>query len=419
MKKVIILVLKALAQYKIRRIHPTIIGVTGSYGKTTMKDVIAAVLSKKYRVLKSEKSLNTDIGMCLAILEQQSGFTSFGMWVRILIKGFFNALFSRSVDFFVLEYGVDSRGDMHRLISIARPDVAIVTAVAAAHQADGQFKTIHEITHEKGELARAVKEKGLVILNHENEYVREIGATVKAPISWYNDKKNIYATALQSRKGITAKLFIKNKPYDFFMPVIGKFHADCVQVAVLIAHRFGVSPRMVTDALQDFVPPPGRMSLIEGVNGSTLIDSTYNASPETVKNALHILKEFRAKRRIAVLGSMNELGAESGKAHRDIAHTCESWLDILITVGENAKTIAEECLKQASKPAKMASFATAAEASAFVLKNLRLNDGDVVLVKGSQNKIRLERFVKETMAHPEQAPKLLCRQEPMWLAKKE
>ncbi len=417
MKKIIVIVLRALAHYKISRIKPVIIGVTGSYGKTTTKEVIAAVLSKKYAVLKSEKSLNTDIGMCLAILQQPSGFSSVGAWTRILCKGFLNAVYSRKVDFFVLEYGVDAPGDMDLLLKIARPTVAVITAIAPAHQADGQFKNIHEIAHEKGKLASSVSEKGLVILNHQNEYVRNSATTVKSKISWYNNEKSLHATATQSHAGITAKLFINKKPYDFFMPVIGKFHADCVQVAVLIAHTFDVSPSLLKEALKEFVPPPGRMSLLEGVNGSTIIDSSYNASPETVKNALGILKQFPAKRRIAVLGSMNELGAETEKAHREIGQACGSWLDVLITVGESAKTIASECLKQGSKPSTITSFNTATEASEYLLKTGRLKATDVLLVKGSQNKVRLERTVKAIMAHPEKAHDLLCRQEPEWLAK--
>lgn len=418
MKKIITAILKALAQHKIRRVAPTIIGVTGSYGKTTMKEVIAGVLEQKYRVLKSEKSLNTDIGMCLAILEQPSGFSSPLTWGRILLKGALNALFAKKADFFVLEYGVDKPGDMEALLRIAHPDVAVITAIAPAHQAEGQFSSIDEIAKEKGRIAQAVQEKGLVILNHANEHIRHISASVKAKVSWYNDPKNLHATATQRRQGIDAKIFIHAKPYDFFMPVIGTFHADCIQVAVLIAHRFDISPQLVRVALTNFVPPPGRMSLLEGAHGETIIDSSYNASPETMKNALEILKKMPAQRRIAVLGSMNELGSKSEAAHRELARHCGDWIDALITVGESAKTIADECLKQRSKPSNIASFESAYEANEYLLKPKRLREGDVLLIKGSQNKIRLERTVKALMAHPEKARTLLCRQEPEWLAKK-
>ncbi len=417
MKKIILAVLKTFALYKIRRVKPVIIGITGSYGKTTMKEVIAGVLAKKYRVLKSEKSLNTDIGMCLAILEQKSGFSSPIAWGAILFRGFFNAFFSSKADFFVLEYGVDKKGDMNSLIKIARPNVAIITAIAPAHQAVGQFKNIDEIAQEKATLAYAVNEKGLVILNRGNENIRKIAEKVKAKIAWYNDEKGLHASAKQAAHGITVSLTANKKTHSFFMPVIGTFHSDCVQVAAIIGHNFGIGPTAVSDSLKNFTPPVGRMSLIEAKNGATIIDSSYNASPETVINALEILKEFSAIRRIAILGSMNELGEISEKAHREVGRKCGSWLSALITVGESGKIIADECLKMTEKPSTIASFESAKAASEYINTVYKLQRGDVILVKGSQNKVRLERTVKALMAHPEKANKLLCRQEPEWLSK--
>lgn len=421
MKRLITAVLKVLARIKLKRTEPIIIGVTGSYGKTTMKEVIATVMAKKYRVLKSEKSLNTDIGMCLAILEQHSGFSNPVKWIVIVGRAIANALFGEKAQCWVLEYGVDTPGDMDRLLAIARPTVAIVTTIAPVHLAKGQFESLRDIAQEKIKLARAVKhhhEHALVILNQANNELQKVAAlrgahAIKAPITWYNSTEINATTVEQTEQGIRGVAHYNGVSYSFSMPVVGEFHSDCALVATILSDHFAIPLTEVKSALATFIPAPGRMSLIAGIGGSTIIDSTYNASPETVSNAVKILKSFPAKRRIAVLGTMNELGDASVESHNEVAHELTGDIDVFVGVGEGGSQMAKACLSKSQKPSIIETFQTAAQAAEYVA-SLDLEKGDVILLKGSQNKVRLERAVKALMAHPQDAPKLLCRQEKEW-----
>lgn len=162
-----------------------------------------------------------------------------------------------------------------------------------------------------------------------------------------------------------------------------------------------------------FTLPPGRFSVIPGKNGSTLIDSSYNASPVTMKAALQTLKGLPAKRKICVLGNMNELGVQAIRAHRDLADTIRETCDVLFTVGDLMKETANTVLKKGFPESNVKILNTSEEAGLEVSKILQ--EGDVVLFKGSQNKVRLEASVKMCMKNPEDAKKLLVRQEGEWL----
>ena len=181
----------------------------------------------------------------------------------------------------------------------------------------------------------------------------------------------------------------------------------------LIAGRLkGITLEEGISALQNFRLPPGRMSAIEGKNGALLLDGTYNASPETVSQALILLKDFPGKRKIAVLGNMNELGDFTIEAHKQLAHPVGDWLDMLVTVGEYGAQTAFECLKRGFPKARIKVLSDALDAAEFLAPLLQ--KGDIVLLKGSQNNVRLERAVKILMKNPRDAEKLLCRQEPEW-----
>ena len=169
-------------------------------------------------------------------------------------------------------------------------------------------------------------------------------------------------------------------------------------------------------ALNRFSLPPGRMSIIPAKNNSIILDSSYNSSPSALKEALEILKEVGAnKRKIAVLGNMNELGEEEKNLHEMIGEIIPKYTDMLITVGNLASIFAEKSLEKGLDNKQVYSFKNAKEAAEFLNKEIKEND--IILVKGSQNRVRLERLVKDLMLHPEDAKELLVRQERVWQAK--
>jgi UDP-N-acetylmuramyl pentapeptide synthase len=168
-------------------------------------------------------------------------------------------------------------------------------------------------------------------------------------------------------------------------------------------------------ALRFFVPPNGRLKLIEGLRGSHILDDTYNASPSSTETALETLSAITAKRRIAALGDMLELGSYSEEAHRQIGVKASSVCDILVVVGARMRFVSDEAVARGFEAGKeFFACDTSQEAGALLAKIVR--EGDVVLVKGSQS-MRMEKAVKDIMAHPENATKLLVRQEESWLNK--
>ena len=203
----------------------------------------------------------------------------------------------------------------------------------------------------------------------------------------------------------------QNEPAEFKVP--GTYHIDIFLPALLCGILNGISLKEGIKALKSFQLPPGRMSIIPGQHGSIILDGSYNASPETVKQALNLRKNFPGKRKIAVIGNMNELGKQTEAAHRRIAQQIGDWLDELIAVGELAHITADECLKKGFPRSKIKILLTPKEVGEY-LNSKNLTKGDVILFKGSQNRVRLERAIKMIMADPEQAEKLLCRQESEW-----
>ena len=413
LRKIIECFLIVLVKIKTWRVRPIVIGVTGSIGKTSTKEAIAAVLAKKHKVYRPQKSYNTEIGLLLGILEQESGFSSPIKWIKIMSRALWNSFFGKKYAFWVLEYGADKPGDIQHLIKIVRPNVGVITKIAQVHQAPGQFMNIDAIFAEKKYLVTCLCKDELAILNYNDKHLKTLEGKTKASILWFNRENQIEASELKNDlDGFSAKIHFERETTHAHFPILGAFHIDIFLPALLIGSKFGISLTQGIEALQTFQLPPSRLSRIEGINGSILLDSSYNASPTTVKAALELLKELPAKRRIAVLGNMNELGAYSIKAHSEIGKLLGPWIGLLITVGEYASHIAEEALNQGLPESRIVALSSAQEAGEFL--QTFLQKGDMTLFKGSQNKVRLEIAIKLVMQHPARAKKLLCRQEEEW-----
>lgn len=407
--------LEILARVKLKRTRPKIIGVTGSFGKTTTKEAIAHILKTKWRVQCGSKSLNTEIGLLLSVLGQPSGFRSPVLWIKILAAAIINAFLGKGSDFLILEYGADKPGDIKHLVKIVRPDISVITAIARVHQAEGQFKNEESVFEEKKYLVDCLPAAGIAVLNGEDAWLKKLRGKLAAKTWWYgkNDKLDCFALrARNDETGFEADIQMGSQKIHAHFPIAGSFHINSILPALIIGTLHGISLEEGITALQSFKLPPGRMSIIPGKHGTILIDSSYNASPEIMKEALGFLKDLPGKRKLAVLGNMNELGDFTKTGHREVGCEIGDWLDTLVTVGDNAKIIAEECLKNGFPKARIKSLLSAEEAGDFLLGEIQR--GDIVLLKGSQNLVRLERAVKIVMASPENANSLLCRQEPEW-----
>ncbi len=193
---------------------------------------------------------------------------------------------------------------------------------------------------------------------------------------------------------------------------MGSYQIYVLLPAIAVGLTQGFSLQECVDSLKNFTPPPGRMTMIPGIRGSTILDSTYNASPDAVKEALNLLMEVSPGRKVAVLGNMNELGDKTEAFHRDVGKLAHKRADVLVTVGDLARFISEEAQKEGHSAQDIYHYEDADAASKFL--STLVQEGDTVLVKGSQNRVRLERLVEALMADPSQAKDLLVRQEKHW-----
>lgn len=403
---------------RVKKFKGKIIGVTGSVGKTSTKEAIYTVLNTKFKILKSEASMNTDFGLPLTILELKSGYRNAFRWSYLLMKGFFMSFKKIYAEVLLVEMGVDKPKDMDFLLSIVRPDIAVMGPIAHVHLAEGQFKNLDEIFEEKSKLVKALPEDGIAVLFADDDRTMELkkGRPKSKTFTYGTVPDADYkATGIEENiEGVKFNLNMDNRRFEILLPILGKHHVNVVLPAIVCGLAMGLSIEEVIEALKRFQLPAGRMNLIEGrEEGVMIIDSSYNSSPKACAEALRTLAELKVRsggRKIAVLGSMNELGAESCRLHKEIAVRIPECCDILVTVGDAAGAFADEA--EAAGMKNVFKFKNVFEAIEGFKDKIRKND--LILVKGSQNNVRLEKFVKEIMKFPEEAEKVLVRQGKDW-----
>jgi len=400
------------AKHFLRNHHVQVIAITGSIGKTSTKEAIYTVLKKKFNVHSSGKSFNTEFGLSLAILqESESGFSSPVAWIKILNRVFFEK--KKPYQKIVLEMGADKPGDIKRLINIAPPKIAVITNVNLVHLAEGQFKNIDSITKEKGTLIRHLPKEAVAVLNYDDKRVRQMSTNAfKLTYGVDTSAMLVVKDIKMTSKDIKFFVTYENHSEKFVVPVIGGFQIYVLLPAIAVGLQMGMKLYEIREALSEFSLPPGRMNPIKGINGSKIIDGSYNASPTVMESSLNILADLKAERKIAVLGTMNELGNITHEAHVKIGVKAAKVADLLIFVGKEALTYKKGAISVGMKEDKIYTFFASDEAGEW-LKN-ELSTGDLVLVKGSQNNVRMEKLVKLIMNDPKKAYNLLCRQGLLW-----
>ena len=419
-KKVVLWLLKVMAKHRMRKFKGKVIAVTGSVGKTSSKEAIFAVLNSQLKVKRNDKSFNSEFGLLLTILDIESGFSSATKWSWYLIKGFFHCMARDHSEVLLLEYGVNKPGDMDFLLSVAKPDIAVITSVSHTHMASGQFESVEQVFEEKSKLVRALSGDGVAVLNVDNEHLATLAkGRKKAQTLTFGSSRDADIWASQVKSSLEGLEFIlhHNKDrHDVSVPTIGAFNIYVFLPAIACGSLLGLPVEAIIHAISKFTLPPGRMGVIEAISGATLLDSSYNSSPAALKAALETLADLAEnRRRVAVLGNMNELGGFSKDLHEKLGEILPKHVDLLLTIGSDAAIMADSARAKGLDSKYIFKFRTANEAAEFFKEKIKKND--LVLVKGSQNNVRLERFVKALMAHPEDAKELLVRQENVWQAK--
>ncbi|MEK7481006.1 MAG: UDP-N-acetylmuramoyl-tripeptide--D-alanyl-D-alanine ligase [Patescibacteria group bacterium] len=424
-KKIVVWILRKEAKAVLWRFKPTVIGVTGSVGKTSTKEAIRVVLEARYKLQTSPKSYNSEIGLPLTILGQATAWDELLGWLKVISRGLMRVISRAPYPGRLLaEFGVDRPGDMDRALMIAKPAISVITPVGEVPVHVEFFAGPKELAQEKEKLARAVPEDGYVILNYDDETVRKMGDRLGAHVMTYgfSERADVRAAEeqllIRKEDGASAPegtaFLLDYKDQQMPVRLIGAFgkphiYAALAGAAVGIAN--GMQLEEIAEALSRYTPPPGRMRLIEGIKNTLILDDTYNASPLAMHAAFDLLRDLSAKRKIAVIGDMLEIGKYTPEAHRAIVRRFPDWGDLLVTVGPRARFAAEEAKEHGMAEDRIWSFSRAEEVEEALQPFLE--EGDLILVKGSQA-MRLEKFVETIMAHPERAGELLCRQESFW-----
>lgn len=426
MKKIIQIFLKFLARAVVKKYHPKIIGITGTVGKTSAKYAIRTVLESKFRVRADKKSLNTEIGFPLAILGFDIPGRSVWRWIKIFLSAIRVLLFhdSKFPEILLLEYGADKPGDIAYLLEIAQPEVVVLTALSPVHLE--LFGDLESLFSEKKLFVNALPENGVAILNIDFPEIQECISSVRAKIFTYSITKaqaDLHTTQIIHHwgKGINAKIVFEGSTVPiFFHEAAGELHLGAVLAAIGVGIALGMNLVEISRAVTKYIPPPGRMRYLQGIKQTQIIDDSYNSSPKAAQEAVRFLASYQLPpmdgkklEKFAVMGDMNELGAFSEDFHEELGkYIAKENIDWLITVGEKSKHIARAARESGMDEGRIISFDNSVDAGKFLQE--KIEEGDVILFKGSQNGIFLERAVKEILREPLRASELLVRQGHEW-----
>ena len=352
-----------LAKFYREKLGLKVVGVTGSTGKTSTKDLIAALLSDKYKVFKTKGNFNNDIGLPLMILELTSDY-----------------------DVAVLEMGMSSLGEIELLASVARPDIGVITNIGLSHIEN--LKTQENILKAKMEISTFFNKENVLIVNGEDKLLQNISSNVfKVKKIGYNHEYDVYSTNIILREEETEFLaHAFGEEAVFNLPMAGKHNVLNTMLAIEVSECLGVSFKQMVKGLENLEATSMRLQVVKK-QGLTIINDCYNASPDSMKSSFDVLSAYKNGRRVAILGDMYELGDESEKAHYEVGKYAKDKVDTLIVIGGYIKNFKdgfdsdniimyntkEECIKE--------------------LENIVKLD-DVVLIKASRG-VKLEDVVKK------------------------
>ncbi len=425
-KKIVIGILEWEARLILKKYKPKLIGVTGSVGKTSTKEVIATVLSGHFKLRKSEKSYNSELGIPLTIIGAGSAWGDIFGWLEIIAQGLSLICFKHDYpEWLVLEIGADRPGDIRRACRWLKFEVAVLTHLPEIPVHIEFFKSKEELIEEKFCLIENLSPGAIAILNFDDPIIRSLRPRVGAKVLSYGfdsgadlqaSNDHLFFDDKEGKKilGRTFKVDYQGQSWPFRLSGILAHHqVGMVLAALAVGLSRGLNVVQVADNLTQIKPMPGRLSPLLGIKETLIIDDAYNSSPAALSAGLDLVKEVEiAGRKIVVLGDMMELGGKTVEAHRLAGEQIAKCADFLVTVGMRAKFFVEGAKEAGMSDKKIKSFDEAKEAGNFLQNFVEKND--LIYFKGSQS-IRLERAVEEIMLEPEKKSSLLVRQESEWL----
>lgn len=428
-----------LSKAILEKYKPKVIAITGSVGKTSTREAIFTVLNMHVSVRQSLENYNNEIGVPLTIIGCKTAGRSLVGWMKIfsqarkLLRNH-DAAYPKVL---VLELGIDAPGDMDYLMKLVTPYVGVLTSIGISHLK--QFGSQEKLAEEKRKLIAAVAKDGFALLNADNDAARQSDTVTKANALTYGfrsgsdlvasdlvptsrhledslEEKELSAYGFPLGCAFKVQYQGKNIPFTVHR-VLGRHQVLPVLPAIICGTIFGMNLVEISEALKMYVPPKGRMNLISGLKHSMIIDDTYNAAPDSVVEALRVLKDMKTSgRKVAVLGDMLELGVENEKGHRRVGEAAAQSCDVLIGFGAASAFMVDEAKKRGMDAKNVHHVMEGTHGKIEKILQNWIQEGDVILVKGSAM-MRMEIVVNKLMAHPEHAEKLLVRQTPKWKMK--
>jgi UDP-N-acetylmuramoyl-tripeptide--D-alanyl-D-alanine ligase len=348
------------------RFNIPIIGITGSNGKTTTKEMLTAILNKKFNTLKNYGTENNNIGVPLTLMR-------LNIEHRIA----------------VLEMGTNHLGEIRRLSEIAKPTMAIITNIGPSHLE--YLEDVDTVLKAKLEILEHMDKDGKLILNADDDGLRAIKTTSKTIWFGFDKEADFYADKINLEpNGIDFRL---NGKWDISIGVLGRHNVHNALAAIACAWDFGVSIDDIRDALKEFKVPNMRME-VKRFGDIKIINDTYNANPQSMKQAIEALRDMVTDgRKVLVAGDMLELGTFSGRFHHLVGkQAAESGIDLIVAVGKLAEHISEGA-KEAGMSKKKIKLCAVTKEACEKMAGL-IKKGDTILVKGSRA-MKMEGIVNE------------------------
>lgn len=374
--------LQRLAAGQRRRLTGRVVAVTGSTGKTTTKDMLAAVARTRGRVVATKGNFNNEIGLPLTVLDAD-----------------------RLTDVLIVEMGMRAREEIRALARIAKPDIGIITNVSPVHVEP--LGSVDNIAAAKRELIEELPAHGVAVLNGDDARVRAMAAEAPCDVVFFGlgEHNDVRATDVEGRgeAGFRFVLHARGGAVPVDVPVLGTHNVMNALAAAAAAFALGFDEQDVVRGLADVNKQRSamRMELSLTEDGVRVINDAYNAGPASMAAALELLSEMPGRRRIAVVGDMLELGDMAETAHMEVGRdVARRGIDLLVAVGRYAGTIVRAAVGAGMLAKDATACRDAVEAAAVVQQLVR--SGDVVLIKASRG-MRLER-VAERLSVPKNEP---------------
>lgn len=349
---------KDIAEFYLKQLSIPVVGITGSVGKTSTKEMIAAVLEEKYNVLKTKGNFNNELGVPLTV---------FGLRPDHEIA--------------VLEMGISDFGEMHRLAKIARPDTCVITNIGLCHL---EFlKSRDGILKAKTEIFDFLESDGHVILNGDDDKlitVRDVKG-IKPLFFGVDNHQGVWADEIESKglKGISCRIHAGEESFKVLIPIPGRHMVYNALAGTAVGLTYGMNMEEIKKGIESLQSLSGRFHIIETGN-RTIVDDCYNANPVSMKASLDVLQDALG-RRVAILGDMGELGKEEVEMHREVGvYAAARDIDKIICVGELAGDMAEAA--RLAAPTKDIVHFAEKESLLEALPEM-IRDGDTILVKAS------------------------------------